>query len=52
MTIPFFLAVVLGAIFFWRVTVWLGIEDFMYSWKGFAVILGLMFIGALVAAVL
>jgi hypothetical protein len=52
MTIPFALAVVLGAILFWRITVWLGIEDFMYSWKGALVTLALMVVIAITAAIL
>ncbi len=42
MTIPYWLGVVLGAILFWRITVWLHIEEFMGSWKGFVIILSLM----------
>jgi len=52
MNIPFLLAVFLGALFFWRITIWLKIEDFISTWKGFILVLGLMVIVALVAAIL
>jgi hypothetical protein len=52
MTIPFSLAAVFGAVLFWRITVWLGIEDFMYSWKGALVTLALMVVVAIMAAIL
>ncbi len=34
MILPYWLYAILAAILFWRATVWLGIEEFAYSWKG------------------
>ncbi len=34
MILPYWLIVILAAIFFWRISAWLGIEDFACSWKG------------------
>lgn len=52
MMIPVWLAATLGAILFWRITAWLGIEDFMYSWKGALVGLFLVIAIAVTAAIL
>lgn len=52
MTLPFSAFVVLCAVFFWRVSVWLGIEDFVCSCKGALALVAVIALIAFIVEVL